>query len=73
MSPVTRNVSHVMCHMSPIFFIVYFVSKIFVQLNKYPLLYIFFFGDKVVELVGGGFVIKGAYPEYFLYQNNFFC
>ena len=30
----------------------------------------FFLLDKVVKLVGGGFVINGAYPVYFFYILN---
>ena len=62
MSRVTCHVSRVTCHMSKkknnyILFI-YFIY-LFIFLRKKKL-------DKVVELVGGGSVINGAYPVYFI-------
>ena len=60
LSPVTCHLSPVTCHMSKYFF------KTFSERRKKINIYIIFFPlkklDKVVELVGGGSVINGAYP-----------
>ena len=54
LSSVTCHVSRVTCHMSKyLFFQFLFNFKFFFSLKKL---------DKVVEQVGGGFVINGAYP-----------
>ena len=47
MSHISCHMSHVMCHMSN------------VACNSFSF---FLFLDKMAELVGGGSVIKGAYP-----------
>ena len=52
-SPVMCHVSPVTCHLSHVIFLFIFLDK-----KKYPLEKM----DKVVELVGGGSVINGAYP-----------
>ena len=58
MSRVTCHVSRVTCHLAlVIFFIFCFLFYFFFSQN---------FLDKVVELVGGGGVINGAYPVYFI-------
>ena len=53
-SLVTCHMSRVTCHMS--FFSFFFLVKKSKNLKKM---------DKVVELVGGGSVINGAYPSSF--------
>ena len=64
-SHVTCHMSHVTCHLSRltfhmIFFILFCSEK---KIEKKSHLNIF---DKMVELVGGGSVINGAYPVLFL-------
>ena len=61
MSRVTCHVSYVMCHMS---YVMCHMS--YVILFIYLLLFFFIFLDKVVKLFGGGSVISGAYPVYFI-------
>ena len=55
-SHVTCHVSHVTCHVSTVilFFYIFLDKKKKNNLHKNL--------DKVVELVGGGSVINGAYP-----------
>ena len=50
-SPVMCHMSHVTCHLSHVK--IFFFYIFFNPLNIF---------DKVVELVGGGSVINGAYP-----------
>ena len=61
--PTMCHMSHVMCQ----------VSGVRCQVSHF---FIFFFFNKVVELVGGFSVIKGAYPVYFFIffylQTSFF-
>ena len=52
-----HHLSHVMCHMYLVM-VTCHVSHVMCQVS-----HIFFY--KVVELVGGGCVINGAYPVYF--------
>ena len=69
----TLSMSHVMCHVSPftwrmakknyVFFCFFLFFSFFLN-NKKKYIYIYFRKkiDKVVEPVGGGSVINGAYP-----------
>ena len=60
---VTCHVSHVTCHLSPV------TCQIFFYFYILLIFFFFFFTlkkfDKVVELIGGGSVINGAYTVYF--------
>ena len=59
---VARAVSRVMCHLSPVTCHLSHVKKnIFIYLKKKKIIPSQKL-DKVVELVGGGSVINGAYP-----------
>ena len=67
MSNVMRHVSHVTCHMSHVKFNMSCVTCHF-------FLHLFFlnlFLDKVLEIDGGGSVINGAYPVYFVVKVTF--
>ena len=57
-SGVTCHVSGIRCHMSCV--------RCHVSGVK-----CYFFWDKVLVLVGGGYVIIGAYPVQFIINNNF--
>ena len=45
------------------------VSGVMCQVSGVWCIFFFFFSDKVVGLVGGGSVINGAYPAYFVDQS----
>ena len=62
------HVSHVTCHMSPVTCL-----KNNLHLNFFLLLFIHKKIDKVVELFGGGSVIDGAHPIYFLLCCKIVC
>ena len=51
-----------MCHMSGV---TRHMSGVMCQVFRVIFLILIFFFDKVLELVGGGSVINGAYPDYF--------
>ena len=57
------HVSHVTCHLSPVV-CNFFLHLIIIQKKYIKNIYIMLqkILDKVVELVGGGSVINGAYP-----------
>ena len=63
MTRVTCHVSRVVCHMSKKNLLHFFIKKK-LKIKKNYLQKIL---DIVVELVGGGSVINGAYPSSFLY------
>ena len=58
-SPVTCHLSPspVTCHLSHVIIFFFFTFKFYIKKNTLPKIL-----DKVVELVGGGSVINGAYP-----------
>ena len=61
MSTVTCHLSFVTCHLPHVYFIfifIFIIKKIYIYSEEKKL-------DVVVELVGGGFVINGAYPVKF--------
>ena len=60
MSHDTCHVSHVTCHM----------SNVICHMSQFILFYLFLILDTVVKLSGGGSVINGAYPVYFLGDNG---
>ena len=68
------HVSCVTCHLSPILCHVSPVTSLFFMLKKIHL-YIYSGEEKkldlVVELVGGGSVINGAYPFFNLIKTNY--
>ena len=72
------NMSRVTCHLSPVTCNMSHVKKnSFYILIIFFLYFIYFFNvkklDKVVELVGEGSVINGAYPVQFQLDKNFWC
>ena len=71
MSRVTCEVSRVTCHSSHVTFPIFYIFWGDKVVNLLPFLLV---GDKVVELLGGGSVIIGAYPSSFfwLWSNPLF-
>ena len=67
LSPVTCHLSHVTCHLSHviIFFFYIFKSKKKKKKKNPNIFDLKQKLEKFVELVGGGFVINGAYPVQF--------
>ena len=61
-------VSHVMCRVQRV---TCNVSRVTCDM-KYIYIYIFFFFFKFVKLVGGGYVINGAYPVQFYLKSTLF-
>ena len=62
LSGVTCQVSGVLCHVSVVTFHVSYVTCHM----SHDIFFFFFFLHKVVEIVNGGSVINGAYPDWFL-------
>ena len=59
---VMCHVSCVMCHVSCVMCHVSRVTCHVSHITCQDFLFLFFFSDKVVKLIGGGSVINGAYP-----------